>query len=242
MKKGICSLLAAMVLAISFLIPAMAVDVPEEKTGTCSIEVIVQYQGRPVQDGILTAVRVGTMSVEHGVCVFRTVAEQEKIEQIGAWDTVEKMASYYHDRKDQTEFFEQTIRIRQGTAVFSGLDTGLYLIFQNDHDASTGFYPINAFWVSVPHWDGSQYQYDVQATVKTEPGQKPPEQPEKPQKPEPPEPEEPDTEVPPEPTVPELPVTGQRSWPVPVLALSGMLVFVVGWRLYTADRKDSHET
>ena len=81
----------------------------------------------------------------------------------------------------------------------------------------------------------------MQATVKTEPGQKPPEQPEKPQKPEPPETEGTDTEVPSDPTVPELPVTGQLSWPVPVLALCGMLVFVVGWRLYSADRKDSYE-
>ena len=64
-----------------------------------------------------------------------------------------------------------------------------------------------------------------------------PEEPEEPTEPEKPgEPEEPGVDIPEEPVPeesvpsgPKLPQTGQLWWPVPLLALAGMLLFLLGW-------------
>lgn len=225
MKNRIFSLLLAVLAVFNLAVTAAAMEVPEEGKGNCSIEVAVRYRGEPISDGELTAVRVGYVDEDDGNYFFRHVVTHEEIQDPGSRETVDRMVSAYDRQKEDVRFSEATADIRRGMARFSRLETGLYLIFQEEEDASTGFYPINAFLVSVPYWDGTQYCYHVTVDVKTALGRVHPEP----------------TEEEDVPSSGKLPQTGQLTWPVPVMACSGMVLFVTGWWLSSGGRKDQHE-
>lgn len=101
--------------------------------------------------------------------------------------------------------------IRDGKACFTGLTAGLYLVWQDPEDASEGYDAIAPFLISVPKWQNGNYEMDVVADPKVPfiPETLPP----------PP---------PPPPPPPELPQTGQLNWPVPVMALSGAVLLILG--------------
>lgn len=230
MKNRIFSLLMAVLAVFQLSVAAGARELPQEKTGVCSIDVLIRYNGKNVTDGALTAIRVGYMDQDNGDYFFRRVTDGEKVDDVGSRSSVDAMVSVYTSRKDSFDFYEQTVDIKNGSARFTGLDTGLYLIIQEAGDASTGFYPLSEFLVSVPYWDGAHYQYDVRVTAKTELAAKDPETPGK----------EPTT-VPGSTTGSALPQTGQLRWPVPAMAVCGMLLFAIGWWLTFGGRKDPHE-
>lgn len=226
MKNRIFSLLLAVCAVLSLAVTATAMEVPEEGKGNCSIEVAVRYRGEPITDGKLTAVRVGYIDEDDGNYFFRHVFTHEEIQNVGSRETVDRILSAYTRQKDYVRFPETTADIHRGAARFSRLETGLYLIIQEEEDASTGFYPINAFLVSVPYWDGTEYRYHVTVDVKTALDRIHPLPAEKEED---------------KPSSGKLPQTGQLTWPVPVMACSGMLLFAAGWWLTFGDRKDSHE-
>ena len=97
---------------------------------------------------------------------------------------------------------------------FSNLELGLYLIRQR---AKSGYYEsITPFVVTVPMNSDSGWVYDVTASPKV--GTVTPK----------------DTAYK---SVRRLPQTGQLNWPVPVLAVSGIALFSLGWAM----TKDKHE-
>lgn len=96
-----------------------------------------------------------------------------------------------------------------GIAVFDDLKTGLYLIVQKQ--AAEGYDAIQPFLVTVPIMENGQYVYDVDAhpkagTASRKTTQTPPAQ-----------------EV-----LSALPQTGQLNWPVPVLAVIGVVLVAAG--------------
>lgn len=108
-----------------------------------------------------------------------------------------------------------------GLAEVNGLPLGLYLVLQKDGDAATGYYTIKPFLITVPgRGEDSKLVYEVDAKPKTEPTKPIPS----------PKPTPDNPEVTP-PTGETLPQTGQLKRPVPVLAVSGMVVFAFGWVL-----------
>ena len=117
--------------------------------------------------------------------------------------------------------------IEDGKASFSDLDAGLYLVWQRPEDASEGYAAIAPFLISVPKWQDGHYTLQVVADPKvpfeTEPTVPPP-----------------PTEPPPPPP-PELPQTGQLNWPVPVMAVTGALLIIVGWILCAGRKRCEHE-
>ena len=114
--------------------------------------------------------------------------------------------------------------IADGKVSFSDLKAGLYLVWQDDADASDGYDAIHPFLISVPRWQNGAYAMHVEADPKvpleTEPTTPPP---------------------PPPPPPPELPQTGQLNWPVPVMAVTGMALFVVGWILCWRGKRMENE-
>lgn len=103
---------------------------------------------------------------------------------------------------------------KTGTVTFSNLELGLYLIRQR---AKSGYYEsITPFVVTVPMNSDSGWVYDVTASPKV--GTVTPK----------------DTAYK---SVRRLPQTGQLNWPVPVLAVSGIALFSLGWAM----TKDKHE-
>ena len=112
-----------------------------------------------------------------------------------------------------------TVPVQQdGTAVFSDLPLGLYLLTQNE--PVKGYYPVAPFVLTLPSQEEGEWVYTVNADPKTEVTEKP------------------EPTPPPKPVGPKLPQTGQLKWPVPFLALGGILIFSVGLRLYL--KKDGY--
>ena len=120
-----------------------------------------------------------------------------------------------------------------GNAAFENLELGLYLIVQSK--ASNGYAPIKPFLVSLPMAVNGKWNYEVDASPKV--GGYTPVNPDTPPVPPTPVPDKPGTpEQPTEPTNPDTPKNpdgpGNPVAPgVPVLAVSGVLLFAVGWVL-----------
>ena len=142
-----------------------------------------------------------------------------------------------------------------GNAVFEGLELGLYLIVQTE--ASAGYKAVNPSWF-LPMAEDGQWVYDVDASLKVgaytpETGHaghaQHPASPDYPDMPTPPDnPDNPDASMSrpppadtgypvagiqtrPGPANPRgLPQTGQLNWPVPVMAVSGVVLFAFAGR------------
>lgn len=117
--------------------------------------------------------------------------------------------------------------ITEGAARFENLETGPYLVYQTQQDASDGFAPIKPYLISVPYLSGGKYVMDVTAKPKV------------------PLEEVPTVPTEPEPTKPtdsQLPQTGQLNWPVPILVVGGLVLFLLGWFLYFDGNKKKHES
>lgn len=100
-----------------------------------------------------------------------------------------------------------------GSVTFS-VEPGLYLIVQTGAGSDGGLF--RPFLISMPNYEDGVYTNEVHATPKIST-----------------EPEKPTPTTPTTPTTPsgKLPQTGQLNWPIPLLAVSGLLLFVLGWVL-----------
>ena len=138
-----------------------------------------------------------------------------------------------------------------GRVHFADVPCGLYLVRQNGFygEGNGVFIQIAQFVVSVPMMNesGTGWIYDIQAQPKanpaTEPGPSigPGGPPGTPVETDPPEPTftPAPTNTPP-PSEPSLPQTGMLRWPIPVLGVSGLVVFAAGWALAFGKRKDQN--
>lgn len=210
MRKVITLVLA---LSVLLLLPltAYAHDVPQERED-CSIEVIVRYDGENVDGGTLTAIKVGYVDEEDGNYFFAQEYTGAKLEDIASADAPGEQNKFYNENKDSFEFYTQPQSVENGKATFTGLPTGLYLIIQEQ--AAEGFSKLSAFLVSVPYLEDGEYRYHVTAAIKSELEREPE--------------SEPTTPPPTVPDDPKLPQTGQLNWPIPLMAVGGLALFVFG--------------
>lgn len=121
-----------------------------------------------------------------------------------------------------------------GTATFSNLSTGLYLIVQSK--TASGYESTNPFLVTIPLKENGSYTYDVNATPKVGVVEaRTPENPEEPKQPKQPgNPGTPATSS--ESSMPDngervkarLPQTGQLWWPVWVMGVAGIALVAAG--------------
>ena len=141
----------------------------------------------------------------------------------------------------------------EGVVTFTGLPVGVYLVVQTSR--SSVYNSITSFLMYLPmtNEDGTAWEFAEMASPKLQRSssggdggggepQLPPvvvPDPDVPLGPvEPEEPEEPGEEIP-DPEVPlaQLPQTGMLQWPVPVLALAGLVLFSTGWMMDQKGRK-----
>lgn len=203
------------------LICALAVSVcAEGEFG--SISITMSYRGQSVSGGSLTLYHVGVPGDGEYVLTDEFSGCIVSLEDISGAQAAQTLAEYaaIMDIEGVTQYADE-----EGSVCFPELEYGLYLLVQEQ--AAEGYSAVSPFLVTV---DG-----DVDATPKLalEPEDTVPTAP--PDTPETTEPEP--TE--PEPTEPRLPQTGQLNWPVPVLAITGLLVFMFGWYLNASGRKDN---
>lgn len=221
MKNRIISVLMLLLAVWGMAFAAHAHEVPDVTREDCSIEVIVQYDGENISGGTLTAVRVGEIAQTDGNYVFVRVKDGEPIvfEQSAA--SAEALRKFVEENQAGYDFDSYTVSVEEGKAKFSDLPTGLYLIMQDK--AAEGYSALNAFLVSVPYLNDGVYEYTVTAAAKSSLA---PELETEPTEPtdstQPTQPDEPSDD---------LPQTGQLNWPVPLMAVAGLLLMTLGWML-----------
>lgn len=215
----------ALLLAVCllFLLPVSASESePVDENTKGSITVEMRYDGQPVTGGVLNAYQVGQVQTVEGVTLFVKTDPMADFPGDFSDVTVPKLA------EDLAAFVQEhdvepcaASRNWNGTAVFSNLDLGLYLIVQTQ--PSDGFEPLTPFLISIPMREDGSYVYHVNADGKFELHREP-------------EPTTPTT--PPDPTLPD---TGQLNWPIPVLVLLGLLLFSAGWVLRFGKKHDDEK-
>lgn len=220
--KRTCALLLCLVLLMLFPAAAFAHDVPQDRDD-CSIEIIVRYDGKNVKSGTLTAIKVGYVDEDDGNYFFSQEMTGIRITDITSSDAPSVQKEFYENNKNYHSFYKQTQSVSNGKATFSGLSTGLYLIVQNK--AATGFSKLSPFLISVPVLEDGKYVYSTTAEIKSELEKKP-------------RPTTPPTLTPPD---DELPKTGQFNWPIPLMVVSGLTLFVTGWFLCFGKKREEHE-
>lgn len=224
MKRRILSALCCLMLLSVLSMTALAVEVPDlDRKG--SISITMTYRGAAVPGGSLTLYRVADVHVENGVDYsFRYTLDyancQVSLDRLNDSNTAQAIAEY--TKKNHISGTEVQINAK-GKIIFQNLELGLYLLVQQD--AADGYEVVSPFLVSVPGMEQGSYIYHVDASPKLELERAPT------------EPTVPPTESP-----ENLPQTGLNQWPIPVLAVSGLLFVVMGLALYTSGKKKSHES
>ena len=142
------------------------------------------------------------------------------IDNLESVDAAEQMLQIYAGSKASNLFDVYTVDVENGKAFFEGIPTGLYLIVQEEE--APGYMKMTPFLVTMPYKKDGRYVYHVDAEMKS--ALKPETVPEQEELKEP---------------EGNLPQTGQLNWPIPILALCGLLLFGFGWKQkYSAeDRK-----
>ena len=225
MKKRILSMLAVLLLLGSVALTAFASEIPD-LTKNGSITFTMDWENKPLNSGSLSIYRVGIIAADKSLYHFELIdalkdskLSLEKVDD----PNLAKDLAILALKKNLTEI---KTHIKNGKAVFPDVAPGLYVVMQNAEDASNGFAPINPFLISVPQYENGVYELDVTADPKV-PFESIPTDPTKPK--------------PTKPTGPTLPQTGQLNWPVPLLAVSGVALFAVGWILFSGRKKDDYE-
>lgn len=196
-----------------------------DQTGSVSLT-LKDSSGNTVTDGAVTIYQVAALYLDNGDMAYSYVeAFSGCTETLDVEDTslAATLAEYVTD--NSISGITATIGT-DGTVSFDGLELGLYLVVQTTQ--STGYSVISPFLVTVPYAENDAWVYDVDASPKVEVYT------------EPTTPEEP-TPTPTTPSTPTLPQTGQLNWPIPVLAVSGLMLFALGWFMYVTGRgKERH--
>ena len=228
MKKRILSLLTVLLLLGSLTLTAFATEVPD-LTKNGSLTFTMDWENKPLNSGSLSIYKVGNIVADRSLYHFELIdalADSKlSLEKVDAPNLAKDLAILAL-KKNLTEI---KTHIKNGKAVFSDVAPGLYVVMQNAEDASNGFAPINPFLISVPRYENGVYELDVTADPKV-PFETIPSDPSDPTKPKPTKP-----------SGPTLPQTGQLNWPVPLLAVSGVALFAVGWILFSGRKKDDYE-
>ena len=218
MKRRILTLAVAIFAMLSLCVTALATHPVPDLSRNGSITLRMAPGDVPLNDGYLNLYKVGDLSEEDGNYFFtlmdgRVVTHNEEVTLILAEELL-TMAK-------EAKLVARTAKIEEGQAVFHDLQHGLYVVWQAKADASKGYMPISPFLISVPRFADGAYVLDVVADPKVALETVPP------------------TTAPPPSRPPELPQSGQLNWPVPVLAVSGAFLLILGFLLISRKRAEN---
>lgn len=221
MVKKISAFSLALVLVFCLAAGVAAHEVPD-LTRTGSITIRIEDGGDGVSGGSVTLYYVAEITEDDGNYAFALTAEYApsgvSLDHLNDASTAKSLAEFARNNQMQGMTAEVDA---YGVVQFTGLQPGLYLVVQ--HEAASGYYPIAPFLMSLPLYENGTYTYEVDASPKVQIQRAP-------------EPTVPETT----PDEPKLPQTGQLNWPVPVLAVSGLTLFILGWALCFG-KKENYE-
>ena len=224
MVKCLSAICCAVWMLCVFGVTAAAHEVPDlNKNGTVTFT--MDWDGIPLDSGRLSMYKVGEIVDNDGSYSFELIGKRNdkylSPENLGAPDLAKELAWLAKAEK----LTERSAPIQDGEASFSDVIPGLYVVVQAEEDAADGFAPIDPFLISMPKFENGSYEYRVKADPKV-PLQTAPQE----------------TTQPPatEPKDSQLPQTGLRNWPVPLLAVSGLVLFAASWMLCFGRKKEGH--
>ena len=234
LKKSLFALLTVAVLMCAMNMTAYSHDVPDlSQKG--SVTITMRQDGTVVSGGTISLYQVGRITETDGNYGFTPTGDfadcGESLDDVQSAKLAQKLAQYAETHQLSGKTKEIGVK---GTVSFTQLTPGLYL-FKQDRAAS-GYNKAEPFLVSVPMLENGTYVYDVDASPKVElkKGSSP--------------------ATPGSPGTPgtaskksarslggKLPQTGQLNWPIPVLVVSGLGMFSVGWMLRFGKKKGIYE-
>lgn len=227
MKNRILSVLLALAMMFALAVNASATGEMPPLDEKGSLTLVMSYNGQALKDGKVNILRIGTVEKisenTYDFWIFsdlgkQTLTQEELYDPDVAKDLLVKGKKQYMKNI-------LSAPIMEGSVVFKDLDTGLYVVWQEEVDACEGLSAFQPFLISVPRWQYDHYDLNVAAAPKV------------PIKPEPPEPTEPPGPPPP----PELPNTGQLNWPIPMMAIAGVMLIVIGLILCANRKRNEYE-
>lgn len=263
-RKRLAAVLAALTLLVWCAAPAFALEVVDlSRTGSIKVSLYDSETSEAVGGGTLTLYRVAKVQKDNANLSFVYTNGFEdcgvELGDLSEGELAGRLAEKIAATAEST-----TVEISDfGTAEFGDLEVGLYLVVQTT--AAENYNVINPFLVSVPIQENGGYVYDVDALPKVgTAAKKTPDTPDKPDEENPntpaaPGPDNPDGWVlgangekiylnpeAPSPDNPNgyvmgahgLPQTGQLNWPIPVLAVTGVVLVAAGIKLKKGTRKD----
>lgn len=265
-RKRLAAVLAALTLLVWCAAPACALEVVDlSRTGSIKVSLYDSETSEAVGGGTLTLYRVAKVKKDNANLSFEYTNGFEdcgvELGDLSEGELASQLAEKIAATAEST-----TVEINDlGMAEFGDLEVGLYLVVQTT--AAENYNVINPFLVSVPIQENGKYVYDVDALPKVGTAtKKTPDTPDEPDTPDTPdEPDTPDTPVAPGPDNPDgwvlgdhgeknypnpdnpnghvmgahgLPQTGQLNWPIPVLAVTGVVLVAAGIKLKKGNRRD----
>lgn len=265
-RKRLAAVLAALTLLVWCVAPAFALEVVDlSRTGSIKVSLYDSETSKAVGGGTLTLYRVAKVQKDNANLSFVYTNGFEdcgvELGDLSEGELAGRLAEKIAATAEST-----TVEISDlGVAEFGDLEVGLYLVVQTT--AAENYNVVNPFLVSVPIQENGKYVYDVDALPKVGTAtKKTPDTPDEPDTPDTPdEPDTPDTPVAPGPDNPDgwvlgdhgeknypnpdnpnghvmgahgLPQTGQLNWPIPVLAVTGVVLVAAGIKLKKGTRKD----
>lgn len=204
-----------------------AEQVPDlDRTGSIRITLTDKKNQKAVTGGEITLYQVAAAVEKDGSYGYKYVNGYEDCNiPLDNLEDSELAGKLKKKLPDTARGITQSIDTK-GKVEYKDLSTGLYLLVQTK--ASDGYEGMEAFLVSIPLNMDGEWDYDVDASPKV--GTFTAVNPDTPETP----------KTPTEQKRPggKLPQTGQLDWPIPVLSVTGILLFSIGWML-RREEKDS---
>lgn len=202
--KNMCAVLMCAVAVFLLPLQAEAREVPDpDKKGTITVH--FRYKGMNIPGGLVEMYKVGdVLNDDENYSFVKTDEFADYKGDICNWNDPDEIAAMESFINSRELEGRTAINTVDGT-VIKDVEIGLYFIVQRI--PSDGFSLAKSFFVSMPANVGDGYVYDVDATPKTEI----------------------ETRTTPPPGIPD---TGIAEWKVPVFAVSGVLIFALGWCMF----------
>lgn len=267
-RKRLAAVLAALTLLVWCAAPAFALEVVDlSRTGSIKVSLYDSETSEAVGGGTLTLYRVAKVQKDNANLSFVYTNGFEdcgvELGDLSEGELAGRLAEKIAATAEST-----TVEISDlGTAEFGDLEVGLYLVVQTTAAENYNVINPFLVSVPIQENGSYVYDVDALPKVGTAAKKtpEPPDTPDTPDTPDKPEEENPNTPVAPGPDNPDgwvlgdhgeknypnpdnpnghvmgahgLPQTGQLNWPIPVLAVTGVVLVAAGIKLKKGNRRD----